>query len=183
MSRCEAVDALYQDMAARHRARFRSIHVRFLSCRPRVARPWLTTPADHQGRRGREGRGHPPPLHQAAPHQEPQVPPSSPYPQDRRQEGLRRSPPRHLLLSVSSHTLLAYCWLGWREKGLGGLHSTVGKNNPLLAKSRCSTAQKEESKNSFFFRKSFTTNFMTFHSNCSPHSPLSFVPFPPFLCQ
>jgi ribosomal protein L20A (L18A) len=28
MSRCEAVDALYQDMAARHRARFRSIHVR-----------------------------------------------------------------------------------------------------------------------------------------------------------
>ena len=28
MSRTEAVDALYQDMAARHRARFRSIHVR-----------------------------------------------------------------------------------------------------------------------------------------------------------
>ncbi|KAA8910792.1 ribosomal L18ae/LX protein domain-containing protein [Sphaerosporella brunnea] len=27
MSRAEAVDALYQDMAARHRARFRSIHV------------------------------------------------------------------------------------------------------------------------------------------------------------
>lgn len=30
MSRTEAVEALYQDMAARHRARFRSIHVRFL---------------------------------------------------------------------------------------------------------------------------------------------------------
>jgi len=30
MSRCEAVDALYQDMAARHRARFRSVHVRFM---------------------------------------------------------------------------------------------------------------------------------------------------------
>jgi ribosomal protein L20A (L18A) len=29
MSRCDAVEALYQDMAARHRARFRSIHVRF----------------------------------------------------------------------------------------------------------------------------------------------------------
>lgn len=29
MSRTEAVDALYQDMAARHRARFGSIHVRF----------------------------------------------------------------------------------------------------------------------------------------------------------
>lgn len=28
MSRCEAVEAMYQDLAARHRARFRSIHVR-----------------------------------------------------------------------------------------------------------------------------------------------------------
>lgn len=28
MSRCDAVEALYQDLAARHRARFRSIHVR-----------------------------------------------------------------------------------------------------------------------------------------------------------
>lgn len=28
MSRTEAVEAMYQDMAARHRARFRSIHVR-----------------------------------------------------------------------------------------------------------------------------------------------------------
>ncbi|KAL9049179.1 MAG: hypothetical protein Q9162_007351 [Coniocarpon cinnabarinum] len=27
MSRCDAVEALYQDMAARHRARFRSIHI------------------------------------------------------------------------------------------------------------------------------------------------------------
>lgn len=27
MSRCEAVDSLYQDMAARHRSRFRSIHI------------------------------------------------------------------------------------------------------------------------------------------------------------
>lgn len=30
MSRTEAVEALYQDMAARHRARFRSIHVRHM---------------------------------------------------------------------------------------------------------------------------------------------------------
>lgn len=29
MSRTDAVEALYQDMAARHRARFRSIHVRY----------------------------------------------------------------------------------------------------------------------------------------------------------
>ena len=27
MSRCAAVDSLYQDMAARHRSRFRSIHI------------------------------------------------------------------------------------------------------------------------------------------------------------
>ena len=32
MSRTDAVEALYQDMAARHRARFRSIHVGFLIC-------------------------------------------------------------------------------------------------------------------------------------------------------
>ena len=31
MSRADAVDSLYQDMAARHRARFGSIAVRFLS--------------------------------------------------------------------------------------------------------------------------------------------------------
>jgi large subunit ribosomal protein L18Ae len=28
MSRTDAVEAMYQDMAARHRSRFRSIHVR-----------------------------------------------------------------------------------------------------------------------------------------------------------
>lgn len=27
MSRCDAVDSMYQDMAARHRTRFRSVHV------------------------------------------------------------------------------------------------------------------------------------------------------------
>lgn len=32
MSRTEAVEALYQDMAARHRARFGSIHVRLHMC-------------------------------------------------------------------------------------------------------------------------------------------------------
>ena len=30
LTRADAVKALYQDMAARHRARFRSIHVRVL---------------------------------------------------------------------------------------------------------------------------------------------------------
>lgn len=32
MSRTDAVEAMYQDMAARHRARFRSIHVCFHNC-------------------------------------------------------------------------------------------------------------------------------------------------------
>lgn len=38
MSRCEAVEAMYQDMAARHRARFRSIHVRLTKQRSRIPR-------------------------------------------------------------------------------------------------------------------------------------------------
>lgn len=50
MSRTEAVEALYQDMAARHRARFRSIHV--CTIPPLSLREWqpgmssnkLTTP-------------------------------------------------------------------------------------------------------------------------------------------
>lgn len=43
MSRCEAVEAMYQDMAARHRARFRSIHVRFTQLRSRTWRVQLRT--------------------------------------------------------------------------------------------------------------------------------------------
>ena len=34
MSRTDAVESMYQDMAARHRSRFRSIHVRQLSNLP-----------------------------------------------------------------------------------------------------------------------------------------------------
>ena len=57
MSRTEAVDALYQDMAARHRARFRSIHV----CYPTMPVCWVQTAnqtrnADPQSRRDREDR-------------------------------------------------------------------------------------------------------------------------------
>ena len=37
LSRADAVKALYQDMAARHRARFRSIHVSFLV---QIAEDW-----------------------------------------------------------------------------------------------------------------------------------------------
>lgn len=122
MSRTEAVEALYQDMAARHRSRFRSIHV----CRhpSTTVSSSLTIPPDHQGRRGREVRGRPPPLHQAAPQQEPQVPPSPPHSQDCRQEGLRCPPPRHLLLSASL-LIACYCW--FRNVSVCRLQNTIQK--------------------------------------------------------
>ena len=48
MSRTDAVEALYQDMAARHRSRFRSIHVCSITSTLRI--PILTiSPIDPQG--------------------------------------------------------------------------------------------------------------------------------------
>lgn len=54
MSRTDAVDALYSDMAARHRARFRSIHVRCFpgrlesavaqNCKKKMGKEILTRP-------------------------------------------------------------------------------------------------------------------------------------------
>jgi large subunit ribosomal protein L18Ae len=48
LSRTEAVESIYQDMAARHRSRFRSIHVRPPSTlrRTRVANCQLTPVPD-----------------------------------------------------------------------------------------------------------------------------------------
>lgn len=89
LSRAEAVEAMYQDLAARHRARFGSIHVR-------THRVGQLTP-DPEGRRDREDGGHSPPLHQAAHRQEPALP-SAPPPQPR-QGHLRRQAPRYVLLS------------------------------------------------------------------------------------
>ena len=48
-SRTDAVESLYQDMAARHRARFRSIHVCCLSCATVFERLVLTPITDPQG--------------------------------------------------------------------------------------------------------------------------------------
>ena len=57
MSRTEAVDALYQDMAARHRARFRSIHVRQSSTRKHgFSVLTCSGTTDSQSRRDREDR-------------------------------------------------------------------------------------------------------------------------------
>jgi len=56
MSRTDAVEALYQDMAARHRSRFRSIHVRHLSKILDSKQLILIVKTDPQGRRNREVR-------------------------------------------------------------------------------------------------------------------------------
>ena len=65
MSRVAAAEALYSDMAARHRARFGSIHVRavwFLYPMPSGSST-DTTAADPSHRRDREDRDRPPTLH------------------------------------------------------------------------------------------------------------------------
>ena len=53
MSRTDAVEALYQDMAARHRSRFRSIHVRDAFI---LLLTVLNLASDPQGCRARENR-------------------------------------------------------------------------------------------------------------------------------
>lgn len=95
MSRSEAVEAMYQDMAARHRARFGSIHVRIASRSPSRA-----DPADPEGGRDREDRGHPPSVHQAARAAQAALP-SSPPPPDCAWH-LRCAPPCDVLLKCSA---------------------------------------------------------------------------------
>lgn len=53
MSRTDAVEALYQDMAARHRARFRSIHVSMFGDSYMFL---LSVSADPQSCRNRQNR-------------------------------------------------------------------------------------------------------------------------------
>lgn len=97
-SRVAAVEALYSDMAARHRARFRSIHVCFPQVRFQRKR-MTDTALDPPRRRDREERGCQAPLHQATHHQEPLLPPPPPRPQDQHQEDLQRQASRYLCLS------------------------------------------------------------------------------------
>lgn len=100
MSRTDAVEALYSDMAARHRARFRSIHVRHVPSLSAIRPVPLTQPqTDPQGRRAREGRRCQAPLHQAAPHQGHFLPPPPPRPQDPQPEDLLREAPYHFRIN------------------------------------------------------------------------------------
>jgi len=66
LSRADAVKSLYQDMAARHRARFRSIHVS-TSVTHRAISAHNCHSADHPCNRDRKIRWCPPTVHQAAP--------------------------------------------------------------------------------------------------------------------
>jgi hypothetical protein len=101
MSRTDAVEALYQDMAARHRSRFSQIHVRFPPVLTIYSTVSILTPyLDPESCGDREDRPSPPPLHQATPHQEPQVPSPPPLRQTTRKEDLRRQATRHFRLNV-----------------------------------------------------------------------------------
>jgi ribosomal protein L20A (L18A) len=68
LSRTTAVEALYSDMSARHRARFRSIHVCAL---PHVGEQTTNFVLDLASRRVGEERGGQETLHQATDHEEP----------------------------------------------------------------------------------------------------------------
>lgn len=102
MSRCDAVEAMYQDMAARHRSRFRSIHVcsdtrtTFAS----GATCTNTCTADPQSRRAREDRRRQATIHQAVAHEGSEVPATAPHCQEGEQEDLHPNQAVDFLLSV-----------------------------------------------------------------------------------
>ena len=101
LTRADAVASLYQDMAARHRARFRSIHVCLLLC-PLLF--FLGESADDDDvdpprRRAEQGGRRPPPVHQAAPPKEPPLPP--PPPRRQAEIDIRRSQAYDFLSALS----------------------------------------------------------------------------------
>lgn len=142
MSRTEAVEAMYQDMAARHRARFRSIHVRHTTQRSRTPRVTAerngtdSCTLDPPRRRAREVRRCQAPLHQAAAHQEPGLPPAPPRPQDQHQEGLLRPPPIDFRLSAWFLWWLEWLMSTWR---IGTLVMTAGATDGTLEQEKKET--------------------------------------------
>jgi hypothetical protein len=99
MSRTDAVESLYQDLASRHRARFRSIHVCTRSLESFGPTGMLKKHLDSPRRRDREDRGHQETLHQAAPHQEARLPPAAPRRQGCHEEDLQRDTAVHFRLT------------------------------------------------------------------------------------
>jgi hypothetical protein len=177
MSRCEAVDALYQDMAARHRARFRSIHVRrrrlmLASCR----RPPLLTGIRRSSRSLRLRR----PRTSAAPTSSSSSPrtSSSPFPTVSPRPLARRSSLPTALPPSSKRVAHRYLLrtAGWDGVNSDGGFFDRGKNNPLLLAKSPTANQKEL----FFASLLFTTTIMT--SNFTvlflPFLSSSQIPFP-----
>ena len=100
MSRTEAVDALYQDMAARHRARFRSIHVRWEKLTPFAhGCQILINLLDPAGGGSPEDGRCEATIHEAITDEEPEVPTSSSCCQEGEQEHLRCAPAIDLCLN------------------------------------------------------------------------------------
>ena len=95
MSRTAAIESMYADMAARHRARFRSIHVRFLLLDVSA----LLTTADPPAGRAREDGGPAAAVHQATRIQEPQVPVAASRAERHQEEDVHVQPPGDFLLS------------------------------------------------------------------------------------
>ena len=86
MTRTEAVDALYQDMAARHRARFRSIHVCWKG--DLGNEDMADDETDSQGCRTHKPRSRQATIHQAAHLKRSQISSTSPHSQEHQQEAL-----------------------------------------------------------------------------------------------
>lgn len=179
MSRCEAVDALYQDMAARHRARFRSIHVRFGIMLAPCRRPPLLTSSRRSSRSSRSRR----PRISAAPTSSSSSPraSSSPFPTVSPRPPARRSSlPTALPPSSKRVAHPVYCCVLLVGNGVensdGRCFLTVsGKNNPLLL---AKSPHNGQSKRTFFSQVYFfhdttimislTLQFLSLFS--SPHS-------------
>ena len=112
MSRTDAVEALYQDMAARHRSRFRSIHVwlpfpppPFIQHRP-IPVCSLDPALDPQGRRDLEDGRRPTSIYQAAPYQEAEVPTTASRPESHFEETFCTSPTFNICIVELSRKLV-----------------------------------------------------------------------------
>lgn len=140
MSRTDAVEALYQDMAARHRARFRSIHVsRGPATKRSSYKGMLNKPlADSPRCRAREGRRHPSPIHQAARPEGSQVPAAPPRSEVKHKENLQRQATFDFCLKCSM-----FCRGGFFPHEVCGVTGTMG-----FVISICSTLSKFSRKNS-----------------------------------
>jgi len=104
LSRTDAVHSLYQDMAARHRARFRSIHI-------------LKVAEIEKGSR------HQTPVHQTIAHEEPQIPATPSCTSSLQKEDLLGKETEHFQLkgccfSVSSLTIIRIFYIFFVYSGL-----------------------------------------------------------------